>query len=479
MDIPANIAQRLTRPAAVFGAGVSGMAAAKLLAHAGVNAVLYDEKGTNGALRIFNEETATAHDLVIYSPGFPHNHPWLLTARAANAVCIGETDFAFLFWKGPLVAVTGTNGKTTLTEFLVFAHKRCGREAVAAGNIGFPLSSVLDIAGSRAPLPVCEVSSFQAEDMRHFAPSALLWTNFATDHLDRHGNLENYFRAKYKLVNRLASQRLIVGESVMAAAARFKIEMPAFTEVATRAEVAGQLPENSPLALHPQLENYAIARRYWLAEGYPERALLDAARVFKAGRHRLAKLAEIANVSYWDDSKATNFHATLAALDSFNAPIHWIGGGRAKGGNAHAFARAVATRIASADLIGETAPALLDDFQAQGIPVRVHARLADAVFAASATANEAAAAAAEAAETAAAEAANAANSVFPGTFGNAFGTAPAAASEATPATSRVVLLSPGFASFDMFKNYAERGLAFEQAVLVLKAKAAYHPTPHR
>lgn len=426
MDIPKLIAPCLSRPPAVFGAGVSGLAAAKLLERAGAAPVIYDAKGTAGAQTGFDATTAAKHDLVIYSPGFPHKHPWLAAARKAGALCLGETDFAFLFWKGPLVAITGTNGKTTLTEFLVFAHKRNGREAVAAGNIGFPLSGVLELGGSRAALPVCEVSSFQAEDMRYFAPTAFLWTNFDEDHLDRHANLETYFRAKYKLVGCLSTHRFIVGESVAAAARSFGIELPGYTEIATRAEVAGKIPADSPFATFTQRENYALARRYWLAEGWPEHALEEAARVFKPARHRLAKVAEIKEVSYWNDSKGTNFHAVRAAFDSLTGtPVHWIGGGQSKGGDLQAFAAFLAARAASINLIGQTSIELQNILQEKNIPNRVFTKLPDAVR-----------------------------------------------SAATAARSGdAVLFSPGFSSFDMFKSYAERGILFEQTVNVLKKKS--------
>lgn len=435
MDIPESIASKLKRPPAILGAGVSGAAVARLLGRAGCRPVFYDEKGTAGSLDFLGTSAATRHDLVVHSPGFPPAHPWLEAARAAGATCLGEMDFAFLFWKAPLLSVTGTNGKTTLTEFLTFALKRAGRDAVSAGNIGFPLSSVLELSGKGSPFPVCEVSSFQSEVMRYFVPSALLWTNFDEDHLERHGKLENYFRAKYRLVERLVSGGLlVVGESVAAAAKKFNLLLPPQTQVATRAEVFGKIPQESPLANFPQAENYALARRYWLAEGLPERALEESARVFKTSRHRLAKTAEIDGVSFWNDSKGTNFHATLAALAALHGTedggafgagkhrVHWIGGGRWKGGNVGRFAERLAAGIDSADLIGETAPELYKKFSELGVPVAVHDSLGKAVRTAAARAR----------------------------------------------SGGAVLFSPGFSSFDMFQGYAARGAEFEQIVSALK-----------
>ena len=106
----------------------------------------------------------------MYSPGFAQNHPWIVAARREDALCLGEIDIASLFWTGPVVAVTGTNGKTTITEFLAFAYKRLGKDAVAVGNVGYPFSRIHEAAANRTPLAVCEVSSFQAEDLRRLRP---------------------------------------------------------------------------------------------------------------------------------------------------------------------------------------------------------------------------------------------------------------------------------------------------------------------
>ncbi|MDR1817175.1 MAG: UDP-N-acetylmuramoyl-L-alanine--D-glutamate ligase [Puniceicoccales bacterium] len=434
-DFPADIAARTNRPVAVLGGGVSGGAAARLLEARGAEAVVYDERGVGGARMDFGAEQAAAHDLAIYSPGFPQRHPWLAAARRASVLCVGELDFASLFLRpSPIVAVTGTNGKTTLTEFLVFAHKRAGHGAVAAGNIGYPLSSVMSLKG-RTPLVVCEVSSFQAEDLRHFSPATLLWTNFAEDHLDRHGTLDAYFRAKYRLIERLdttGGARLYVGESVAAAATGFGLPLPAFTKVVARAEVAGKIPAGSAFCTAAQQENYALARRYWLdTREQPESALEEAARTFTLPRHRLAKTGDAAGVAFWNDSKGTNFHAALAALDSVAATLpaggslHWLGGGLSKGGDLKKFAAAVAGRVRSAALIGETAGALRPLLADAGVSVEVFDKLPAAVRGAAARA----------------------------------------------VAGDAVVFSPAFASFDMFKDYADRGLAFERTVRDIVRKA--------
>src|SRR5208283_1591993 len=180
IKIPEFLSSRLGRPVAVMGAGVSGDGTLRLLSRLGAKAVVYDKRGCE-----FTAERAREHGLVVFSPGFPLLHPWLECARKAGCICMAEIDFASVFWLGRIVAVTGTNGKTTLTEFLAHALGAAGIRARAAGNIGLPLTQLVAEEGGGAPqaIAVCEVSSFQAEPLGHFRADASLWTNFAEDHL--------------------------------------------------------------------------------------------------------------------------------------------------------------------------------------------------------------------------------------------------------------------------------------------------------
>ncbi len=422
-DFPDSLKRRLARPAAILGAGVSGRAVADTLGAAGFASVVYDAQGGNSA---FGPEEAGRHDLVVYSPGFAQSHPWLLAARRAGLQCLTELDFGALLWAGPAIAVTGTNGKTTLTEFLSFAHKRAGQDAIACGNVGLPFTSLHATVSNGSFLAVVEVSSFQAEDLRHFSPEAVLWTNFDEDHLDRHGELESYFRAKYRLIERMPPGGvLVVGESVVASARAFGIELPAEVLVATRAEVAESVPAGSIFEAWPQRENWALAARYWQAKGLPMRSLEESARLFRAAPHRLRKVAEAQGVEYWNDSKGTNFHAVHAALEQFAIPVRWIGGGKWKGGDLRRFAERLAPRIEAAYLIGETGPELQRHLAELGRPARCFPGLQDAVV--------------------------------------------AAGKDAHGPTA--ILLSPGFSSFDQFHGYAERGTVFERAALALANRA--------
>lgn len=477
MDIPKILEKKLDKPVAIFGGGISGKAVKEFLEAHGFSAEIYD-RSAEPTHATFDVTSAAKHDLVVCSPGFPLNHSWKDVARRAGLLCLIEPDFAALFWQGSippikrlsgetlhaftarvrnrlsLTAVTGTNGKTTLTEFLAFALRRIGTDSLAVGNNGVPMSRILSHAGAASFRPICEISSFQAEALRYFSPRCVLWTNFDEDHIDRHGSVENYFRSKYQLVECLerlrlvvgdfprdededvqtifAQRILIVGESVADAAEKFGIKLPAWTQVATRAEVRDCVPAKSIFATFPQMENYAIARRFWLSHGLREKDLVAAAEAFPARAHRLTKVRTLESrsgnssaVEFWDDSKGTNFHAVYAALATFTGKkIFWIGGGLGKGGDIRGFAEKVASMVDAAFLIGTTAKELESIFSQCGVPAKSFEQLQSAV----------------------ASAANAALNA---------------------GEDAVVLFSPGFASFDMFSGYAERGVRFTRCVDLL------------
>ncbi len=419
-SLPDFLSQRLTRPAAVFGGAVSGKGAVALLRKIGASAVVYDQAGTE-----FTPEAAQRHGLAIYSPGFPLNHPWLRMARETACIRMAEIDFASLFWCGRIAAITGTNGKTTLTEFLAHALNSVGRRAFAAGNVGIPFSQLVadQDGGDPEMTAVCEVSSFQSERLGHFCADSLLWTNFAEDHLERHGGLEAYFAAKWELVLRTPPSKFFAGSSVQRYATEFGRVLAAPSCIATEGQEPDLALAGTPFAEYPQRENFILAAAWWRAQGLSEADLYAAARTFHLGRHRLTRVASIEGVTYWNDSKGTNFHAVEAALGAFKTPVVLIAGGRSKGGDIAAFVRRLAPKAVHVVLIGETAPFLGAACDLVGLAHTECPSLEEAVRAASSLAPNG---------------------------GN-------------------VLLSPGFSSFDMFRNYEERGERFEKAVNELRA----------
>ncbi len=414
---PDEIAVLLQRPVAIFGGGVSGQGVFSLLAAIGGVGRLYDEKSLDAENK-FTETHAARHGLVVFSPGFPVEHLWLATARAAGCVCLSELDFASFFWRGEILAITGTNGKTTLTEFLTHALILAGRTAHTTGNIGYPFSRFVIEQTGRVETAVCEVSSFQAETLQHFRPNVTFWTNFAEDHLERHPGMQTYFGAKWQLVERTPPAAVFAGSSAQKCAAEFGRNFVPSACVATEGQIPDARLAGTVFGQYPQLENFLLAAAWWRQAGLPEAKLYFAAKTFRLGQHRLAKVGSRRGVTFWNDSKATNFHAVEAALATFPSPVLWIGGGKAKGGDLTGFVDRIAGKIRHAYVIGETQPTLTGLLRNHQLPVTPSGSLEEAVHAAFA--------------------------------------------EATAGDN--VLLSPGFASFDMFRGYDDRGLQFESLV---------------
>jgi len=388
--------------------------------------VLYDETGAGGGRTMFAAGEAGRHRLVVLSPGFAPTHPWLAAARAADCTCLGELDLAALCWRGRVVAVTGTNGKTTLTELLTHALRSLGRDAVAAGNVGHAFSQLVAEANGGSPeaTAVVEVSSFQAERLEYLQADAVLWTNFAEDHLERHGSMAGYFLAKWRLTER--ALQVFGGSSVAPAARAFAGTRPGITWVPTENQPTDGRLCGTAFEHYPQRENFLLAAAWWRAAGLDETALYAAGRTFRLGAHRLAPAGTHAGVTWWNDSKATNFHAAEAALAGFATPVIAILGGKAKGGDVAAFVRRAAPRVRHACLIGETRAVLAAACAAHGVAHTDCGTLPAAVGRAAALAR-------------------------PGEH---------------------VLLSPAFASFDQFNGYADRGTQFTALVRALAAPPA-------
>ena len=404
-----------SQPVAILGRGVSGCGVAALLQCCNWKYRFFDEAGDTS----FLDEIAS-FGLVVYSPGFKQTHPWLERAREAGKKCLAEMDFASLFYRGELIAITGTNGKSTVADFLAFALCEGGVDARAVGNIGKALSAML---AERTPaVLVCEVSSFQAEVLEYFRCGALLWLNFSEDHLDRHVSMKAYFLAKWNLVSLLQKPSLFVGSSVKQWARHCGKTLPSFVSV------VDSFPEirESVFERGPQRENYAFVRAFWLSMGLSEEVLRKAAHDYKLSSHRFGHQIKVKGVTFWNDSKATNLGATLAALRSFSEPVIWLGGGRSKGQSLAPFVEALFPYVRRAYFIGESATALTALFHEKKGVAFEKKTLEEAVYAAFEES---------------------------GGRGN-------------------IVFSPGFASFDLYKNYVDRGNSFEKVVLGLNNASA-------
>jgi UDP-N-acetylmuramoylalanine--D-glutamate ligase len=270
------------------------------------------------------------------------------------------------------------------------------------------------------------VSSFQAETLCHFRADTALWTNFAEDHLERHRELESYFGTKWNLLMHTAPGAVFAGSSVQRYARKFDRPVHSLNTVATEEQHAEKRLAATVFAEYPQRENFLLAQAWWRASGFDEAALLEAARTFKLGRHRLACVGTHDGVTFWNDSKATNFHAVESALARFDRPVVLIAGGKSKGGDVAGFMHRIAPRVKHAVLIGETAVELAFSCASARVAHTTSPGFPEAVR-------------------------RAAELADPGEH---------------------VLLSPGFASFDMFRNYEDRGDQFEHLVQTLGVAAS-------
>lgn len=424
MQIPELLESHFGRPVAIFGFGLSGKAVAQVLNKIGLDYVVYDRIEGEGVH--FTSESIGKHSLVIYSPGFIKTHPWLDLARKGGCHCLSELDFGSLFWSGKIVAITGTNGKSTLTCLLAEALKSIGKAAVACGNLGTPLCAQYNYYGNTQAIAVCEVSSFQAEVIEHFSPDTVIWTTFDEDHLDRHPDLRSYFDAKWNLIKHLKTEDFFIGETVLKYSEQFGYTLPKETSVIYQSEILGnkKLP-NGIFSMLPQSENYLLALAYWISQGFNSEDLRKIAISFRPLPHRLKKIAKINGIGFWNDSKGTNFSATTSALKSFQKPVFWVGGGKIKGGDQRGFTKAIAPYIEEAFLIGESAPILKDLFTEHAVKVLCYPTMEEAID-------------------------------------EAFSRASLGGKESD------IVFSPGYSSFDMFRNAEERGIFFERKVLELK-----------
>jgi UDP-N-acetylmuramoylalanine--D-glutamate ligase len=374
------------------------------------------------------------YDLVVPSPGVPAAR-WAGRARRAW----GDIELCYRALPVPIVAVTGTNGKSTVVRLIEALARAAGLRARAAGNLGIP---ALELVGQPLDLAILEVSSFQLESVEAFRPRTAVLLNVTPDHLDRHGDLEGYLAAKARIFARQqASDHAILNgddprvRGIALPDAVERLEFRRRDPVPTGAWLEGRnaivvragrrqvvdLGGVSPHLAHQQ-ENVLAAL---LAVATLDCDLVTASRAlmtFEGLPHRCEKVAEIRDVEYIDDSKATNVGAAARSLAAIEAPIVWIAGGRHKGGDLGELVGAARGRTRRALLIGEAAEELARTLEGQVACERV-GDLAHAVARASAIAH-------------------------PGD---------------------VVLLAPACASFDQFKNFEDRGRQFQALVRALES----------
>ncbi len=449
----AYLASLAERRVAVVGLARSGVAAARLLVHAGAEVVAIDAKPlaalgaegrdlTSQGVTVLAGEAggaaARGAELVVVSPGVPLDSAQLAEARAAGVPVIGELELGWRATEAETIAITGTNGKTTttaLTGALLAGH---GRPLVVAGNIGSP------VAAAAVDLPahgllVLEVSSFQLETIEDFAPRVAAVLNVTPDHLDRHGSMARYVEAKARIFTnqRRADWAVLNADDELAAglasrtparivpfSRRRELEHGVFVrDGSIVARLDGQVAEICPVAeifLRGQhnVENVLAATACALWAGLAPDAIRRGVRAFRGVAHRIEPVRELAGVQYYNDSKGTNVASTIKALESFDEPVLLIAGGVGKGQDFTPLADAARGRVVRAVLIGQAGPEIGAAMARAGIAVTSSESLGQALDFARATA---------------------------------------------PAGG-IVLLSPACASFDMFDNYEHRGDVFKDLV---------------
>jgi UDP-N-acetylmuramoylalanine--D-glutamate ligase len=463
----------------VVGLGKSGLAAALFLRDKGARVTVSDsrsmtalekeipalldagimvEAGGHGLL------TFRRQDLIVVSPGVPYDTPELKQTRAygiPGLEIIGEVELASRFLQGKIVAITGSNGKTTTTALTGKIFADAGRPTLIGGNIGVPVIDLVEEsirlsggeADSSATAPlrndkktvwsVLEVSSFQLETIAEFRPHIAIVLNITPDHLDRHGSFENYAAAKARITeNQTAADFLILNAEdkptqMVAAKARAQIfwfsprrpiKQGAFVHgesIAFLPREGGKAEPIMPLAEIPlkgahNVENVLAAVCAARLAGIPAASIRESVRTFQAVEHRLEFVASVRGIDFYNDSKATNVDATKKALEAFPGGIHLILGGKDKESDYTELADLVRARVKTVYTIGSAAEKIEQHLKGT------------------------------------------AKIVSAGTLDAALRTAAENAS-----AGDVVLLAPACASFDQFENYEHRGRVFKKLVRTL------------
>jgi len=435
----------------VVGLGKSGVASALFMKAHGARVTVSDTKsgdelrneipvlldhGITVETGGHGERTFRGQDLIVVSPGVPVDSPPLVQARSLGETVIGEIELAAQFLPGPIIAITGSNGKTTTTTLTGEIMTGAGLPTLVGGNIGTPAISLAERAKPETVI-VLEISSFQLETIQTFRPKVAVILNITPDHLDRHRTFEIYADAKARIFENQQSDDFAVlnadDPTCVAMGKRTKAQVFWFSrqkEVQQGAWVrdgnivfrnsTGQKEilqiSEIPLKGAHNLENVLAAVCSAVLMGCPPERIRQAVHNFKAVEHRLEYVATINGVDYYNDSKATNVDATLKALESFPANIHLILGGKDKGSPYTVLNDLVRQRVKRIYTIGAAAAKI--ESQVKGAELIRAETLENAVRKAHASA----------------------------------------------VSGDVILLAPACASFDQFKSYEHRGKVFKEIV---------------
>ena len=437
----------------VVGLGISGLWTARTLAGKGLD-ITVSEAGPEsdldpdicGEIRELGIKLETGGhsteaffeaDMIIISPGVPHDMALLCAARDKGTRVIGELEFASRLIDTPIIAVTGTNGKTTVTSALGHIFQNAGFDVFVGGNIGTPL--VAYAAGEKkADYAIVEVSSFQLDTIETFCPLVSIILNISPDHLDRYSGYEDYVQSKLKIFkNQKAGQYIILNDDDIKLAAvrphagptvyRYGLkEKEGRHAVIKNSEISTCLKPSEPDSL--DYTSYRLPGRHNLenllaivlgarAVGVSPSVIQKSIKTMEGLPHRVEYVRELNGITFYNDSKATNVDAAVKAVASFDRPVILIAGGRHKGADYTALVKAARVNVKKAIFLGEAKDLLMEAFEGI-LPVALAGDMDDAASMA---------------------------------FDSAV-------------KGDVVLLAPACSSFDMFSDYGHRGRVFKSAV---------------
>lgn len=445
------------RNVSVIGAARSGVAAAKLLKKNGFNVLLSDataEEKINPAFLLEIKENGIKHEfgshsaevfkseLMVVSPGVPQNSEVIQKALACGIEVVSEVEVASWFCKGKVIAITGTNGKTTTTTMIGEIFKDAGYKTFVCGNIGIAFSDIVDKTDKDSVI-VLETSSFQLDNIKEFKPFIAVFLNATPDHLDRYESFEKYIEAKMKitgnqnsgdyfvfnydddLVRRSAKQNVKASQSAFSLSTAVKDYVPAGAFLNNMDIIyyyymgEENIIDTQNLVIKGQHNVYNAmasvisAKIFGIEKEYIKKTLEN----FKGVEHRLEFVRDINGIRFYNDSKATNVNSVWYALKGFNEPLVLILGGKDKGNNYTEIENEVREHVKHIIAVGESKQKVYNFFK-DIVPVTIAADMEDAVNKAAANASK----------------------------------------------NEVVLLSPACASFDMFESYEHRGREFKRIV---------------
>lgn len=438
----------------VFGSGISGIGAAGLLEERGAEVILYDgnekldqqaileqlgeESKTKVILGAFPEELLDALDMVIISPGVPTDLPIVNKMHEKEIPVIGEIELAYLLGRGEVLAITGTNGKTTTTALLGEIMKNACESVFVVGNIGNPYTTVVDETRDDSVI-VAEMSSFQLESIDTFRPKVSAILNLTPDHLNRHHTMEAYIQAKMNIAKNQTEEDVCVlnyedevlkkfGEEVKADvlyfSSRRRLDKGIYLE---NGNIIYKNPEDCLVCNVNELkllgthnfENVMAAVAMAAAYGVPMEKIRESIKAFAGVEHRIEFVAEKGGVAYYNDSKGTNPDAAIRGIQAMNRPTVLIGGGYDKDSDYKEWIQSFDGKVKRLVLIGQTKEKIAEEAKECGF---YDITMAD-------------------------------------TFEEAMDICIRIAQP-----GEAVLLSPACASWGMFKNYEERGDKFKEIV---------------